>query len=148
MAGRSGSANTKVGEDWRHEKQAAAGAAGRPRCYGWRMAMATRLGSKPKRRDMTGLGQRQGRKRRAGNEGLGADDEHGYSSTAGSGRRQGKGEEGTVAPRRRTGEGGAGAPRARNALNAAPGVHAPRSSLPSLEVAAGPGAQYFWACWN
>ena len=40
---------------------------------------------------MTRLGQRRGRKRRAGNEGLGADDEHGNSSTAGSGRRQGKG---------------------------------------------------------
>ena len=35
---------------------------------------------------------------------------------------------------------GGGAPRARNALSAAPGVHAPRSSLPSLRVAAGPGA--------
>ena len=92
---------------------------------------------------MTALGQRRGRKRRAGNEGLGADDEHGYSSTAGSGRRQGKGEEGTVAPRRRTGEGGARAPRARNALSAAPGLHAPRSSLPSLKVAAGPGGVPF-----
>ena len=41
-------ANTKVGEDWRNEKRvaagkaAAAGAAGRPGCCGWRMAMAGR----------------------------------------------------------------------------------------------------------
>ena len=79
-------ANTKVGRIGAMRRAAgeaaAAGAVGRPRCYGWRMAMAgrsgsdrTRLGSKPKRRDMTGLGQRRGRKRRAGNEGLGADDE-------------------------------------------------------------------------
>ena len=47
--------------------------------------------SKPKRRDKTRLGQRRGRKRRAGNEGLGAEDERGNSSAAGSGRRQGKG---------------------------------------------------------
>ena len=44
-------ANTKVGEDWRNDKPvaageaAAAGAAGRPSCCGWRMAMAGRSGS-------------------------------------------------------------------------------------------------------
>ena len=39
---------------------------------------------------------------------LGADDEHGYSSAAGLGRRQGKGEEGTVAPEAKDREGRCG----------------------------------------
>ena len=43
--GKRANANTKVGEDWRNDKRvaageaAAAGAAGRPSCCGWRMAM-------------------------------------------------------------------------------------------------------------
>ena len=73
-------ANTKVGEDWGNDlKRVAAGeAAAAGEWQGAREAT-----KRAWERDMTGLGQR-----RAGNEGLGADDEHGYSSTAGSGRRQ------------------------------------------------------------